>query len=943
MSLSAGARLGPYEILEPLGKGGMGEVFKAKDTRLDRFVAVKILPPEWAQDTAMIERFDREGKAIASLNHPNICALHDLGRDAGVSYLVMEYLQGETLAARISRGPLDLDDALDVAVPIADALDQAHRRGVIHRDLKPGNIMLTKTGPKLLDFGLARTPATPGKKSSGSGESGTVAAVPTTPLTVPGLLVGTLQYMAPEQLDGLEADARTDIFAFGTVLHEMITGKRAFEGKSQILLISAIATNDPPPLTTAQPATPPALEHVVKTCLAKNPDDRWQTARDLLAELKWIAGGGAAATAIMPATRRSGRRSRWLLPAVATLAIGVAAGLAVPAYSYFQGPPPPQELRYRLWPNPFLPRAQQTGFFSISADGSTVVFGGDQDLTPDVQGLYIGRIGDTTYRRLPGADQSSQPFWSPNATELAFLQGGRLMKLSVAGGQLQEIARVKNMLGGTWSADGTILLGAPDGIYRVSAEGGKPELLIKKSDAESGMYWPHFLPDGRRFLYLSWSMEEKDRAIMLGSLDGAAPVKVMPGASSAGYTAAGLLVFQRDDAVFARPFDVNALTLSGDPVRLAGGVSISAANGLSGFSVSRNGVLIYNEAGSNPGGSDQQSRRWQPMWIDGTAQARAVGSVQVYRGAEVSPDGTRIAMHRHDGDGGDIYVTEPSGTETRLTYEPARDNSSPIWSPDGQHVVFGANKDGKWGLYRRLSDGRGTEELLYESTRVVTPMSWSKDGLRIVFGVSDDSTNGDLWVLTLESSSGPVSKSVKPEAFASTPANETHGQISPDGRWLAFASDETTAGTYEIYVRPFPGGAGRWQVSTTGGDWPRWVREGQRLLFLSNVPENQTAAPATLQSVAYIVKGDTFIPDPPVDVVSPMRALNLTHRGGDFPTYAVGVKGALLIFSWVNTTPTVATPVGGPALAPTQTTPPDQEFGLTVLRHWEHAAKTRKR
>ena len=936
MSLQAGARLGPYEILEPLGKGGMGEVFKAKDTRLDRLVAVKILPPEWAQDTAMIERFDREGKAIASLNHPNICALHDLGRDAGVSFLVMEYLQGESLAARIARGPLDLDEALDVAVPIVDALDQAHRRGVIHRDLKPGNIMLTRTGPKLLDFGLARTPALPGKKTSGSGESGTVAAVPTTPLTVPGLLIGTLQYMAPEQLDGLEADARTDIFSFGTVLHEMITGKRAFEGKSQILLISAIATNDPPLLTSVQPATPPALEHVVKTCLAKDPEDRWQTARDLLAELKWIAGGGAAATAIMPARRKPDRRLRWLLPAAAAVVVGLAAWLAVPAYSYFQGPVPQQEVRYRLWTTPVQPRTQQTGHFSVSADGRAVVFRGDQNQVGDTPGLYVGQVGDVTYRRLTGTDSPAQPFWSPNATELAFLQGDRLLKISESGGQPQEIARVRSMFGGTWNANGNILLGSSDGIYRVSAEGGTPELLIKKAAAEAGLHWPHFLSDGRRFLYVSWATEEKDRAIMLGSLDGGEPAKVLAAASSAGYTDAGLLVFQRADALFARPFDVDSVTLSGEPVRLASGVWMSASNGLGGFSVSRNGVLMYHQTGLSSG-SDQETRRWQLIWIDGQIE-KPVGSIQSYRGAEVSPDGTRIAVHRHSADSGDIYIIEPSGTEMRLTYDPARDNSSPIWSPDGQHIVFGAFKDNKWVLVRRLSDGRGTEEVLYQSERVVTPMSWSKDGLRIVFGLSDAGANGDLWVLTLDSASGPVSKSIKPEAFASTPANETHGQISPDGRWLAFATDETTPGTFEIVVRPFPAGAGRWQVSLTGGDWPRWAPDEQRLLFMTNVPENQTVVASTLQSITYRVKGDTFIPDPPMAMVSPIRALNLTHRGGDFPTYAVGKKGTLLAFAFVqSTTPTTTGNIG-------QTTaPPDQEDGLTVLKDWEHAVKSRKR
>jgi Tol biopolymer transport system component len=735
--------------------------------------------------------------------------------------------------------------------------------------------------------------------------------------------------MAPEQLDGLEADARTDIFAFGTVLHEMITGKRAFEGKSQILLISAIATNEPPPLSSAQPATPPALEHVVRTCLAKNPDDRWQTARDLLAELKWIAAGGAAATAIMQTpTTAVRRRSGWVLPAAAVLALGLAAVLAVPAYSYFQGPPPPQETRFRIWPNPYLPRAQQTGWFDLSADGSTMVYRGDQQGVNDAVGLYVGRPGELAIRRLPGTDMAAQPFLSPDGSDVAFVLDDRLMRLRVAGGQPEEIARVKNMFGGSWSEDGTILLGSSEGIYRVSAEGGRPEIVIPKAGAETGLHWPRVLPGGRRFLYLSWASAESGRAVMMGSLDGAPPAKLLSGTFNAAYASPGWLIFQRDDAVFAQRFDPEAGKLSGDQVRLASGVWFTTSNGLGAFSVSHNGDLLFDETSSTAASSDHELRRWQPVWLDQTGLPRPVGSVQIYRGAEISPDGSRIAMHRHDGEGGDVWITEPSGTETRLTYDPARDNSSPIWSPDGQHIVFGAFKDGKWGLYRRLSDGRGTEDVLYESERVATPMSWSKDGQRIVFGLSDAGTNGDLWVLTLESAGGPVSKTVKPEAFAATPANESHGQISPDGRWLAYASDETIAGAYEIYVRPFPAGAGRWQVSTTGGDWPRWSRAVQRLLFLNNVPENQTSQGATLYKVDYTVKGDTFVPQPPAGVVT-MRALNLSHRGGDFSTYAVDDKGTLLVFTLAQS------PTGA------QMNRPDQESGLTLVRFWQHAPKRR--
>ena len=922
MNLAPGARLGPYEMVEPLGKGGMGEVYKAKDTRLDRFVAVKILPAEWAQDAAMIERFDREAKAIASLNHPNICALHDLGRDADVSYLVMEYLEGETLAARIARGALGLDEALDVAVPIANALDQAHRRGVIHRDLKPGNIMLTKAGPKLLDFGLARAPVGK-KKTSGSGESGTVMAVPTTPLTVPGLLIGTLQYMAPEQLDGLEADARTDIFAFGVVLHEMITGRRAFEGKSQVLLISAIATTEPPPLSQAQPATPPALEHVVKTCLAKNPDDRWQTARDLLAELEWIAGGGAAATAIMPLADRPRRRAGWVVPALAGAAIVAAALLAVPAYSYLQGPKPVPELRHRLWSFPIVGAQVPTVWFDVSANGRAVVFRADQSGVPDVPGLYVGQISDVSYRRLPGTDDASQPFWSADGSEVGFLLGDRLMRLNVSGDTPQQIARVTSMFGADWSAGGAIVYGSADGIFRLSAEGGTPEVLVPKGDGQAGLYWPHFLPDGRRFLYLAWSEDRNARAIMMASLDAPAPVKILSAGSSPFYAEPGYLIVQRGDAVFAQRFAPDSREVLGEPQRLAGNVGVGSSSGLGGFAASHDGVIVYFQAGTAAGGGDQHLRQWQPMWIESAGAAnRAVGSHQIYRGAEVSSDGSRIALHRHDGDGGDVWIVEPSGTESRLTFDPARDNSSPIWSPDGQHIVFGGRKDDKWALYRRLSDGRGTEEILFESDRVVTPMSWSKDGQRIVFGAGDGTSASDLWVLTLESSGGALSKTVKPEAFAASPARETHGQISPDGRWLAYASDETRPGVYEVYVRPFPAGAGRWQVSREGGKWPRWFGS-DHLLFMSNGPENTTSISGTLYRAKVGAKGDTFMNEPPVAFVNPIRAINLPHRGGDYIPYAVGPKGTLLIFAYVAGTVTETV------------TAPDVEGGLTVLRFWQ--------
>ncbi len=946
MSLTAGTRLGPYQIVEAIGAGGMGEVFKALDTRLDRHVAIKILPPHWADDADMQERFKREAQAIASLNHPHICALHDVGEarvegdgsgsrqqdPSPVSYLVMELLEGETLAARLERGPLDLDEALDIAVPIADALDQAHRRGVVHRDLKPGNVMLTPGGPKLLDFGLARTPVAPGgPKGSGAVASGpasiTRQPIPTTPLTTPGLLIGTLQYMAPEQLEGHEADARTDIFAFGVMLHEMITGKRAFEGKSQVLLISSIATSEPEPLSAIQPETPPALEHVVKTCLAKNPDDRWQTARDLLAELRWISGGGAAASAIMASAGPQKRRLSHLRSLLAAAAVAVAA-LAVPAYSYFQESVDSPETRYRLWSTPSDDTAHQDGYFALSADGTQIVYRGDEDGANDPNALYVGRVGGTTYRRLPGTEEPTQPFWSPDGRYVAFLANNRLQRVEASGGPPAVVTAAPSFVGGAWNEDGIIIFGSTSGIYRVSAEGGSPELVTTTGEGESGHYWPHFLPDGRRFLYLAWSNDAGRRAIYAGSLDSDERTRVLAAESNVAITAAGTLVFQRSGAVYAQLFDADSLAVSGEPTHIADGVAINAGNGRGSFDVSRSGVLAYNQSGGGASfESGPETWLWQPTWAERTGnEIGRVGAYHRYRGAEVSPDGTRIALHRHDEAGGDVWVIEPSGADTRITYAPERDNSMPIWSPDGRYLVFNAQRDGKWGLYRSLSDRGNAEELLYESDTLVFPMSWSPDGLRIVFGSMSAETNGDIRVLSLESVDGAVAG--EPELFIGSNGNETHGQISPDGRWLAYASNETDGNQYEIYVSPFPSGLGRWQVSKTGGDWPRWSRDGTEL-FLPNVGEGtaQLFNRSPLSSVKVTPVGDRFVHEPPVPVIT-FNQINLSHPGGDYPTYAVGPKGEFLVFIRAMAAPEGAT-------ASLDTVTPDVTDGLTIARNWK--------
>ncbi|TAK16684.1 MAG: serine/threonine protein kinase, partial [Acidobacteria bacterium] len=514
MALTPGVRLGPYEILNAIGAGGMGEVYKARDTRLERIVAIKVLPPEFVNDPVAKQRFDREAQTIASLKHPHICVLHDIGRlrpegasasqGDEIDFLVMEYLDGETLTDRLTKGPLPLDEALGVAIAIADALDKAHRQGVVHRDLKPGNVMLTGSGPKLLDFGLA--------KSQAALPAGTSVT-----MTVPGTILGTMQYMAPEQLDGAEADRRTDIFAFGVVVHEMVTGKKAFEGKSQVLLISAIATAEPPPLSRVQPESPPALDHVVKTCLEKDPADRWQDARDLVAELRWIAEGGGDVGFAM-AGAAGGRRMRaWIRRGVIGAAVAAIVLLGWPAYSYFQGQSEPEELRFRIPRNLTSDPGETNG--GNSASGGAPTFNRpDTSISPDGKSIafvarptndgtlliYVRPVDSVTPQKLAGTDDAQLTFWSPDNKFIGYLgKGSRLRRIAASGGPPADICDAPGFTGGTWNAQGVVLFGTPTGILRVSAEGGTPENVTKVEADETGHFWPRFLPDGQHYLYVT--------------------------------------------------------------------------------------------------------------------------------------------------------------------------------------------------------------------------------------------------------------------------------------------------------------------------------------------------------------------------------------------------------------------------------------------------------
>jgi serine/threonine protein kinase len=816
MPLSPGTRLGAYEILSPLGAGGMGEVYRARDTRLDRTVAIKVLPQHLASDPAARERFEREARAVSSLNHPHICTLHDVGHQEGVDYLVMEYLEGQTLAARLERGPLPLDELLRYAIEIADALDRAHRQGLIHRDLKPGNIMLTKTGAKLLDFGLAKLrPADPAGAVPGSSALLTQRA----DLTAEGTIVGTLQYMAPEQLEGKDADARTDIFSFGAVLYEMITVKKAFEGKNQASVIAAILTVEPQAVSAIQPMTPPALDRVVKRCLAKDPDDRWQTARDLMSELKWISEGNSQAGAATPASTRRRDRGRlsWIVAAIAML--GLVASLPIAITHLRMSPAKATAARFTMMPpekNTF-----ETSF-ALSPDGRRIAFVAASDAGPQ---LWIRPLDSFEAQPLPGTENASLPFWSPDGRYIGFFTNGKLKKIEASGGAVQTVCDAPDGRGGTWNQDGLIIF-CPrprDVLHRVLAAGGEPVPITKldTSRQELGHRWPHFLPDGRHFLFTARSSRREDEAIYIGSLDSDSRAQVATTVSSSAYAAPGYLLFVREGTLMAQPFDAARLKITGDPTPIAEKVEMQGENGPTGyasFSVASSGVLVYRRG---------FRRNSQLIWFDrGGKQIAILGQPGDYDDPALSPDGTRLALDRRESQASsDLWVIDLSRSLfTRLTFDPAEERQ-PVWSPDGSRIVFSSNRTGIYDLYQRMSNGAGGDDLLLHSELTKWPDDWSRDGRFILYD-STDRTNLDLWVLPMTGTSAGD----KPGPYVQTEFNEAHGHFSPDARWVAYTSDES--GRPEVFVQPFPASGGKWQVSTEGGDQATWSSDGREIVYI---------------------------------------------------------------------------------------------------------------
>jgi Tol biopolymer transport system component len=810
MTLSAGTRLGPYELLAPVGAGGMGEVYRAKDTRLDRTVAVKVLPAHLSSSPESRQRFEREAKTISQLSHPHICALYDVGREGETEYLVMEYLEGETLSDRLLKGALPFEQVLRYGIEIADALDKAHRQGIVHRDLKPGNVMMTKSGVKLLDFGLAKAVAPAGKTSGAA-----LTALPTQAganLTQEGTILGTFQYMAPEQLEGKEADARTDIFAFGCVLYEMATGQKAFSGKSQASLISSIMGSEPPPVSTVSPMTPPAFDRVLRTCLAKDPDDRWQTAHDVMLELKWVAEGGSAAGLPAPVVAR--RRNRERLWMVASAVLGIAT-IFLAVRSFRPSTSGTRPVRLSLLP-PANAAYESMTTMAVSPDGRRIAFVGRA--ADDKRSLWVRDLDALKPRPLAGTEGATLPFWSPDNRFLGFFAEGKLKKIDASGGPPQVLAAAAFPGGGTWNRDGVIVFTPNifDPLYRVSASGGTAVPVTKLGPREEAHRSASFLPDGRHVVFMADARRTEDHRIKIADLDSGKVQDLFGAVSSVAFAQPGFILFVRAGSLLAQPFDPKRLRLAGEPLVVGESVTESGAtNHQFEFSVSESGVLAYRSA----------DPRSQLTWVD--RNGRPLGRIgePVRRGlVELSAAGNQIAYEQLDADGrnADLWLLDVShATTSRFTFDPASE-FSPIWSPDGSRIAFGATrKDAFEDLYVQSSAAGAEESLLLTSGEDKTPTSWSQDGRFVLFETS--TPHGiDLDVLSLEGSP-------KAAPFVHTQFDETRAVFSPDGRQVAYVSNES--GREEVYVTSFPGHTGRRQVSTAGGSRPRWRADGRELFF----------------------------------------------------------------------------------------------------------------
>jgi serine/threonine protein kinase/Tol biopolymer transport system component len=803
MALSSGTRLGPYEILGPLGAGGMGEVYRARDTRLDRTVAIKVLSAEFSADADRRARLSREARAISSLSHPNICTLYDVGHQDGVDYLVMEHLEGETLADRLEKGPLPTEQVLSIGVEIAGALQGAHRRGLVHRDLKPGNVMLTKSGAKLLDFGLAKAGAAPPVN---------LTDMPTAskPLTAEGKVVGTFQYMSPEQVEGKEVDARSDIFSFGAVLYEMATGRRAFEGKTQASVAAAILERDPPPVSTRMPLSPPSFDRVVKLCLEKDPDTRWQSAQDIRVQLAWLSEGAdkGAAAAATAAPSRARERAAWT---IATVCLLVAAVLA--AILWRTAPTRAPLIRSSLLPtsgSSFVPYN-----FALSPDGTRLVYvaaGSDGKST-----LWVRVLSAAAAQEINGTETAIYPFWAPDSRRVGFFAEGKLKTVDTAGGGIKVLCEAPVGRGGAWNRDGTIIFSptVASPIIRISDTGGEPVAVTSGRSEGSGQghRWPFFLPDGKRFLYFSdWNGPKgpEGNGIYIGSVDGSPAKLLFSDVTGNVEYSEGRLLYVRDRSLLAQPFDPDKLETTGPAIPIAEQEVIQDLGfHHAGFSASQNGMVVIQST---------SAFSTRLLWFD--ASGNQVGQVagSGYWSPRLSPDGRLLAVAADDAKNGKFYIHVidlARGASTRLT--DAGREETPVWSRDGKRIAFTSVEGNSVTIYETRADGSGPpRKLVSGSLKMIN--DWSPDD-RLVYM---DFAKGIPFLGVYSESDGKVTEfAVGAEA-----------RISPDGKWIARVEPRTRY--QEIFIQPFPEGGARLQISQGGGSQVSWRHDGKELYYMGS-------------------------------------------------------------------------------------------------------------
>ena len=879
MPIAAGTKLGPYEIQSAIGAGGMGEVYRAKDVRLNRIVAIKVLPSHLSENAQLKQRFEREAQAISSLSHPNICALYDVGHQNGTDFLVMEYLEGESLAHRLDKGSLPAEAVLRYGTQIAEALDKAHRQGIVHRDLKPGNVMITKSGAKLLDFGLARY-----NESRVASDGSALETRDNRALTEEGMVLGTVQYMAPEQLEGRPADERTDIFALGNLIYEMTTGRKAFSGTSKAGLMSAILSSEPAPISTVQPLAPVALDRLVRRCLMKDPDDRWQNARDVASELKWIAEDTSRPSAAVPVAIRRKHIERYLFLALLLVLAGLSAYLIAT-----RNPKDTRVLKVTVLPPE---KTRITGHLVLSHDGKKIAY-----VAKSIEGetsLWVRFLDSLQPKRLPGTEDAALPFWSPDDRFLGFFAQGKLKKIDITEGPPQSLADAPAGRGGTWNKDGVILF-APNftgsTLNTVSSEGGPVAQATDLTDTQTSHRFPWFLPDGKHFLYVTRTKEGGQSGVYISELGSKQSKFLLPYVYNIQYVPQGFLVFLREKNLVARPFDLKKLQFTGEALSIGDKIGFDGAS--YSFSVSNNNVLSY---------SNVDLVNTKLVWFDRSGkEIGSVGDAGAYIEPWFSPDEKQVVISRTDTATGhtDVWTVDLLRQNfTRFTFTDANEYGA-LWSPDGSRIVYSSSRGGNFDLYEKVSSGAGTDEVLFASDHAKFADDWSFDGKYIVFENEDPKTKYDLWILS-------AGEKNKPRPYLQTEFNEAHAQFSPDGKWIAYGSDEI--GRTEIYVRPFPNASeGKWQVSTGGGDQPSWRKDGKELYYLA--PDGR------LMAVEIELEGSFK-----AGVPTPLFQTNVTPQplvGSDRNQYRATADGQRFL---VNTLPPEAT-----------------YSGITIIFNWTSA------